>query len=209
MICVKINSNWLKATKRQAQRGRRTSSGKTPCTTSLVKKLVWVDIPHSLASHQKSCPRRPTHFLTKQPKCCTCLMRPFLAGCTSDWRSTMSNNANRCLITSLYTQAHISLHYCASLLCERREDSLLPRDDVPFPNSHALYNPVKEPFQVTKNMLMQAWLLTVPWMLPPPTWQGTTGMLFTWWPRGDCQGSSERALGKASCREQAIQFSSL
>lgn len=186
--------------KRQAQRGRRTSGGKPPYTTPPAKKLVWVHIPHSLASDQKSCLRRPTHFLTKQPECCTCLMRPFLVGCTSDWQSTVSNSANKCLIASLYTQAHISSYYCASLLCEQREDTLPPRDDVPFP---------KEPFQVNKNTLMQAWLLTLPCMHPSPTWQGTTGMLFTWRPRGDCQGSSERALGKASCREQAIQFSSL
>lgn len=124
--------------KRQTQSGWRTSSGKPLCTPPPVKKLVWIHIPHSLASRTKSCARRPTHFLTEQPKCSTCLMRVVLAGYTSDSQSAASNNADKDLIASLYTQAHISSYHCTSLLCERREDMLPQHDDMPFPNSHAL-----------------------------------------------------------------------
>lgn len=141
----------------KAQRGSRTSSRKPPHTAQPAKNLVWVYILHSLASLQKFCPRRHTHFLTKQPNCCTCLMRLFLEGCTSDGQRTVSTNTNKCLITSLLTQAHISLYYCASLLCEWRGDMLPPHDDVRFPKVMLfLYNPVKKTFQMTKNMLI--WL---------------------------------------------------
>ena len=138
MICVKINSSWLRAMKRQAQRGRRTSSGKLPCTTSPVKKLVWFHILHSLASHQKSCPQRPTRFLRKEPKCCTCLMRPFLAGCTSDCQSSVSNNANKRRITSLYTQALTSPYYSASLV-QMKGGHASTTQWCPLPNSHGLF----------------------------------------------------------------------
>lgn len=188
----------------QAQRGRRKV-----VENVLVPHHQWRDksesIFHSLASHQKSCPRQPSDFLRKQPQCWPCLMRPFLAEYPSEWQSTVSNKANKCLITSLSTQAHISSCNWASLLHEL-EDMFPPVTTssslrVVFP----LCNPAWEPFQLAK---MCSCSTPLPWHCAVDVHTchtaGAAGMVFMWWPCGDCRGSSERGLGKMSCRKQDI-----
>lgn len=61
-----------------------------------------------------------------------------LAEYTSEWQSTVSNKANKCLITSLSTQARISSCNWATPLHEL-EDMLPSRDNILFPDSHVLF----------------------------------------------------------------------